>query len=50
MNDQDIARTAIHPRLNQPMRVLDLMIFAAEHDDHHLVRITELLQILGREA
>jgi len=37
--------SAHHPRLNQPMRILDLMVFAAEHDDHHLARISELLMI-----
>ncbi len=35
---------ARHPRLNQPMRVVDLMLFIAEHDDHHLARITELIR------
>jgi len=35
-------RTALHPRLNTPMRVTDLLYFVAEHDDHHLARITEL--------
>jgi len=25
------------------MRILDLMVFAAEHDDHHLAGITEIL-------
>jgi hypothetical protein len=24
--------------------VLDLMVFAADHDDHHLARISELLR------
>jgi uncharacterized damage-inducible protein DinB len=33
---------ARHPRLGQPMRVVDLMAFAAEHDDHHLACISEL--------
>lgn len=33
---------ARHPRLDKPMRVVDLMLFAAEHDDHHLARLTEL--------
>jgi RimJ/RimL family protein N-acetyltransferase/uncharacterized damage-inducible protein DinB len=37
------ARSAHHPRLDRPMRVIDLALFAAEHDDHHLARITELL-------
>lgn len=37
-----LARTALHPRLQQPMRVVDLALFVAEHDDHHLARIQEL--------
>ena len=40
----DMAREALHPRLKQPMRIVDLFFFVAEHDDHHLARITELLQ------
>lgn len=43
MSEAEIARTARHPRLDQPMRVLDLMVFAAEHDDHHLATVTTLL-------
>jgi uncharacterized damage-inducible protein DinB len=37
-----ISRIAVHPRLNQPMRVIDMALFTAEHDDHHLARMTEL--------
>ena len=44
--DEAIARSAHHPRLNQPMRILDLIVFAAEHDDHHLARITEILRVI----
>jgi uncharacterized damage-inducible protein DinB len=44
LDDRAIERTALHPRLNQPMRILDMMVFVAEHDDHHLARITELLR------
>ncbi len=40
----DIERTALHPRLQQPMTVADYLFFVAEHDDHHLARITELLR------
>jgi uncharacterized damage-inducible protein DinB len=44
--DEDfIQRSAVHPRLNQPMRVLDLAFFKAEHDDHHLARISELIRL-----
>jgi uncharacterized damage-inducible protein DinB len=39
----ELARTALHPRLNITMRVVDLMFFHAEHDDNHLARITALL-------
>jgi uncharacterized damage-inducible protein DinB len=39
----DVERTALHPRLNRQVNVLDMMVFAAEHDDHHLARITEIL-------
>lgn len=44
---KDFARTALHPRLRQPMRLCDSMFFAAEHDDYHLARITELVQRIG---
>lgn len=44
LDDAAIERPALHPRLNQPMRVLDMMVFAAEHDDHHLARIGELIR------
>jgi len=36
-------RTARHPRLGTPMRLIDVAFFTAEHDDHHLATITELL-------
>jgi len=35
------SRTIPHPRLQQPMRLVDHLYFAAEHDDHHLARIWE---------
>jgi uncharacterized damage-inducible protein DinB len=38
-----VARIAVHPRLQVPMRVLDFVYFIAEHDDHHLARISGLL-------
>jgi uncharacterized damage-inducible protein DinB len=33
-----------HPRLKTPMRLVDHLYFVAEHDDHHLARIWELIQ------
>jgi uncharacterized damage-inducible protein DinB len=34
--------SAVHPRLKQPMRLVDMLYFTAEHDDHHLAHMTEL--------
>ncbi len=39
-----LERTALHPRLQTPMRLIDLVVFVAEHDDHHLARIGELVR------
>ncbi len=35
-------RVALHPRLQQPVSVVDLGFFVAEHDDHHLATIAAL--------
>lgn len=42
LDETTIFKSALHPRLKTPMRTLDLFLFVAEHDDHHLARITEL--------
>ena len=47
MSRADLARTALHPRLQQPMTVADLCFFVAEHDDHHLATIDELKNALA---
>src|SRR5438105_1696764 len=36
-----LSHAMLHPRLKKPMRILDHLYFAAEHDDHHLARIWE---------
>ena len=46
-DDEVLARTARHPRLGTPMRLVDLGLFVAEHDDHHLATITDLLRPPG---
>jgi hypothetical protein len=38
----ELSYSAIHPRLNKKIRLVDWTFFVAEHDDHHLARITEL--------
>jgi uncharacterized damage-inducible protein DinB len=37
------ARSIPHPRLKTPMRLVDHLYFVAEHDDHHLARIFEMI-------
>ena len=37
------AQTLLHPRLKTPMRLADHLYFVAEHDDHHLARIWEMI-------
>lgn len=37
------ARAIPHPRMKTPMRLVDHLYFVAEHDDHHLARIWELV-------
>jgi uncharacterized damage-inducible protein DinB len=36
-----------HPRLKTPMRLVDHLYFVAEHDDHHLAWIWELINGAG---
>lgn len=43
-NTATLSHTILHPRLQQPMRLVDHLYFVAEHDDHHLARIWELIQ------
>ena len=47
LDDAVRRREARHPRLGQVMTLADLIYFAAEHDDHHLARISEILRAGG---
>ncbi len=47
LTPDQFARTAQHPRLKKPMRVVDMMFFHAEHDDYHLARMTELAMLFS---
>lgn len=42
LTDEQLERSALHPRLKTPMRIIDLAYFVAEHDDHHLACIREI--------
>lgn len=42
---ETFAVVAHHPRLNKPMRLVDMLFFQAEHDDFHMARISELIRL-----
>lgn len=42
----DASKSSVHPRLQLAMTPVDLAWFDAEHDDHHLVRINEIISTL----
>ncbi len=44
LDESDWGKSALHPRLKQPMRIVDIAFFDAEHDDYHLARIGELIR------
>jgi uncharacterized damage-inducible protein DinB len=39
---EDLSKKSIHPRLDRPMTMIDLMYFVAEHDEHHRRAIQEI--------
>jgi uncharacterized damage-inducible protein DinB len=45
-NEERLARVSRHPRLERPMRAIDMAWFVAEHDDHHLATMTTLAREL----
>ena len=40
---ETFSHSLLHPRLKKPMRLVDHLYFVAEHDDHHLAQIWELI-------
>ena len=40
---KDQQGTSLHPRMQQPMRIIDIMYFTAEHDEHHMGVMEELM-------
>jgi uncharacterized damage-inducible protein DinB len=42
LRPEDFEKAILHPRLNKPMRLCDMLFFQAQHDEHHLTRIAEL--------
>lgn len=44
INIHDHTHTSLHPRMQQPMRMIDILYFTAEHDDHHITVIREIIK------
>jgi hypothetical protein len=47
LTDAELQKSGIHPRLKIPITPLGLTFFHAEHDDHHIVRINEIIKALS---
>jgi uncharacterized damage-inducible protein DinB len=45
LRPEEFEKSILHPRLNKPMRLCDMLLFHAEHDQHHLTRIAELKEL-----
>lgn len=48
LDESRIELVAEHPRLQRPMRLIDMAYFVAEHDDHHLACVTDIYRQLGQ--
>jgi hypothetical protein len=48
LSENDLKKSSLHPRLKLQMTPVDLAWFDAEHDDHHLVRMQEILETLTK--
>lgn len=43
ITEEELLMTSVHPRLKQPMRLIDHLHFVAEHDEHHIAHIREYI-------
>lgn len=44
LSETDLSKSSLHPRLKIHMTPVDLAWFDAEHDDHHLVTISGIIE------
>jgi hypothetical protein len=44
----ELMTSSIHPRLKVRMTPVDLAFFDAEHDDHHLLKISDIIKEYGQ--
>ncbi len=48
LEDEVLSRTSLHPRLKVQMRLVDMVLFVAEHDDHEIAKITRIAHTLRK--
>lgn len=48
LSEENLLKSSVHPRLKVQMTPIDLAWFDAEHDDHHLVKISEIIFTLTK--
>jgi uncharacterized damage-inducible protein DinB len=46
LDDETQYFSSMHPRLKVPMKLVDMAFFTAEHDEHHMTSINEILAVL----
>jgi len=47
LDEEALAKASLHPRLRIKMGPIDMAMFDAEHDDHHLVIIHDILRAMA---
>lgn len=47
-SDDLVKRKSLHRRLKVPMRLVDMVYFVCEHDDHHLARARGIMNSVGK--
>jgi hypothetical protein len=47
LSESELKKSSLHPRLKIQMTPVDLAWFDAEHDDHHMVRMNEIIETLS---
>jgi hypothetical protein len=48
IKESDLQKSSLHPRLQLILTPVDLALFEAEHDDHHLVTINEIIKTFSK--
>jgi uncharacterized damage-inducible protein DinB len=44
LEQEEFSLSSLHPRLQRSIRIIDMMYFIAEHDDHHLNTIRTIIK------